>query len=100
MRLNPGAAGRQGWNNASWNFSLGKPQLPKLFVNHARKGGSGARRAVKSRVGRDIKSCVGKFQSDITTVPELRFKSSIFQASDRSKRSSRSIAALRSIRFG
>ena len=60
MRLNPGAAGRQGWNNASWNFTAGKPQLPKLLVNNARKGGGGARRAIESRVGRAVEGGVRK----------------------------------------
>src|SRR5436309_14889914 len=60
MWFNPGAAGRQGWNNASWNFSPGKPQLPKLLVNNARKGGGGARRAIESRVGRAVEGGVRK----------------------------------------
>ena len=24
----------KGWHNTSWNLSIGKLQLPKLFVNH------------------------------------------------------------------
>ena len=58
MRFNPSAAGRQSWNNTSWNFSFGKPQLPKLLVNHARKGGGGARRTIESRAGRAIEGGV------------------------------------------
>ena len=40
--------------------TAGKPQLPKLLVNNARKGGGGARRAIESRVGRVVEGGVGR----------------------------------------
>jgi len=70
MRFNPGATRQQSWNDASWNFSPGKPQLPKLLVNNARKGGRGARRTIASRVGRDIESGVEKESKGQQNLPD------------------------------
>ena len=75
MRFNPSAAGRQGWNNTSWNFSSGKPQLPELLVNNARKGGGGARRTIESRVGRGVEGGVEKITAARSKLATHPFKS-------------------------